>query len=119
MPTAWELDRLLADVERLAIRGLPRRDYQRELTARLRALEEAGVVERRAYSERPPRHEYHLTDAGRDLAPVVTALAHWGSTWLYDEPPVVFHHRDHVAVLDTTPTCTACGSPADHLTLRP
>lgn len=89
------------------------------LTARLRALEEAGVVERRAYSEHPPRHEYHLTEAGRDLAPVVTALAHWGSTWLYDEPPVVFHHHDHVAALDTTPTCTTCDSPATHLTPHP
>ena len=88
------------------------------LTARLRTLQEAGIVERRAYSRHPPRHEYHLTDAGRGLAPVVTALAQWGSTWLYDEPPVVFHHRDHVAALDTTPICTACGSPADHLTPR-
>jgi DNA-binding HxlR family transcriptional regulator len=37
------------------------------LTARLRKLEQAGVIERRQYSERPPRHEYLLTDAGRDL----------------------------------------------------
>jgi DNA-binding HxlR family transcriptional regulator len=37
------------------------------LTARLRKLEQAGVIERRQYSERPPRHKYLLTDAGRDL----------------------------------------------------
>ncbi|WP_328842469.1 helix-turn-helix domain-containing protein [Streptomyces europaeiscabiei] len=42
--------------------------------ARLRALEEAGVVERRAHSERPLRYEYQLTEAGRDLAPVMRAL---------------------------------------------
>ncbi|MFD4050910.1 winged helix-turn-helix transcriptional regulator [Streptomyces sp. NPDC058611] len=37
----------------------------------LRALEEVGVVERHAHSERPLRFEYHLTEAGRDLAPVM------------------------------------------------
>src|SRR5438045_3551392 len=44
------------------------------LTARLRRLEELGVVERRSYSEHPPRFEYRLTDAGKDLRPVVMAL---------------------------------------------
>ena len=39
------------------------------LTDRLRGLEEAGVVERRQYSERPPRFEYHLTPAGEELRP--------------------------------------------------
>jgi len=34
------------------------------LTARLRKLEQAGVIERRQYSQRPPRHEDLLTDAG-------------------------------------------------------
>ncbi|SDT83129.1 transcriptional regulator, HxlR family [Streptomyces sp. TLI_053] len=63
------------------------------LTARLRALEEAGVVERRAYSERPPRYEYHLTEAGRDLAPLTQALLAWGDRWLSPEPPVVLHHH--------------------------
>ncbi len=63
------------------------------LTARLRALEEAGVVERRAYSERPPRYEYHLTEAGRDLAPLTQALLAWGDRWVSPEPPVVLHHH--------------------------
>ena len=39
------------------------------LTARLRKLEQAGVIERRQYSQRPPRHEYLLTDAGQALRP--------------------------------------------------
>ncbi|MFJ9696882.1 winged helix-turn-helix transcriptional regulator [Kitasatospora sp. NPDC101183] len=63
------------------------------LTARLRALEEAGVVERRLYSERPPRYEYHLTEAGRDLAPVAQALRTWGDRWLVPESPVTFTHE--------------------------
>ncbi len=48
------------------------------ISARLRALEEAGVVERRAYCESPPRHDYHLTEAGRDLVPVLDGLLVWG-----------------------------------------
>jgi DNA-binding HxlR family transcriptional regulator len=48
------------------------------VAARLKALEEAGVVERRAYQEAPPRFEYHLTAAGRDLVPVLEALLVWG-----------------------------------------
>jgi DNA-binding HxlR family transcriptional regulator len=48
------------------------------LTARLRKLEESGVLERRPYSDRPPRDEYLLTPAGRELAPVLTELRHWG-----------------------------------------
>lgn len=48
------------------------------LTARLRRLEELGVIERQEYSERPPRYEYRLTDAGKDLRPVIMALKQWG-----------------------------------------
>ena len=48
------------------------------LADRLRKLEAAGLVERRQYSEHPPRFEYHLTEAGRDLFPVMLALQVWG-----------------------------------------
>src|SRR6202043_4038861 len=48
------------------------------LTSRLRRLEEVGVLERRMYSEHPPRYEYHLTQAGADLRPIVLALKEWG-----------------------------------------
>jgi DNA-binding HxlR family transcriptional regulator len=49
------------------------------LTRRLNSLVEAGLLERRRYSERPPRHEYVLTDAGRDFRPVLWALLIWGN----------------------------------------
>lgn len=49
------------------------------VSARLRTLEEAGVVERVAYSESPPRHDYLLTAAGRKLLPVLDALLAWGA----------------------------------------
>jgi DNA-binding HxlR family transcriptional regulator len=51
------------------------------LTARLRKLEADGVIARRRYSERPPRDEYVLTDAGAALAPVLRSLREWGERW--------------------------------------
>src|SRR5690349_11315601 len=48
------------------------------LADRLRRLEQAGLVERRRYSERPPRYEYRLTRKGKDLAPAIRTLAEWG-----------------------------------------
>lgn len=48
------------------------------LAARLRTLVASGVLERRLYQERPPRYEYHLTEVGRELHPVITALRQWG-----------------------------------------
>ncbi|MFN8633822.1 MAG: helix-turn-helix domain-containing protein [Chloroflexota bacterium] len=47
------------------------------LTRRLRSLVEAGLLERRAYSEHPPRYEYVLTERGRDFRPVILALYAW------------------------------------------
>jgi DNA-binding HxlR family transcriptional regulator len=49
------------------------------LTRRLNALVGAGLLERRRYSERPPRDEYLLTERGRDFRPVLLALLAWGN----------------------------------------
>src|SRR5262245_36208638 len=49
------------------------------LTRRLNALVEAGLLERRRYSERPPRDEYVPTARGRDFQPVLSALLAWGN----------------------------------------
>jgi DNA-binding HxlR family transcriptional regulator len=49
------------------------------LTRRLNALVESGLLERRRYSERPPRDEYVLTERGRDFRPVLWALLAWGN----------------------------------------
>jgi DNA-binding HxlR family transcriptional regulator len=48
------------------------------LALRLRKLEEVGVIERRRYSEHPPRDEYFLTAAGQELSPILVALRQWG-----------------------------------------
>ena len=47
------------------------------LAARLKALEESGVLVRVRYRERPPRYEYRLTDKGEALRPVLRALRMW------------------------------------------
>ncbi|GAB3595594.1 hypothetical protein GCM10027446_21130 [Angustibacter peucedani] len=52
------------------------------LSSRLAALVADGVLERRAYSTRPPRHEYLLTERGRAALPVLAALQDFGDTWL-------------------------------------
>jgi DNA-binding HxlR family transcriptional regulator len=88
------------------------------LTARLRRLEDLGIVERRPYSDRPPRYEYVLTKAGRDLRPVVMALKHWGDTHVMHQqmPPVLEHRCGEVFVPRVH--CAACGEPADGRTLK-
>jgi DNA-binding HxlR family transcriptional regulator len=55
------------------------------LSARLKRLEESGVVERRFYEQHPPRAEYLLTEKGRALGPVLKALLAWGQT--HTQPP--------------------------------
>ena len=87
------------------------------LTTRLRKLEELGVVERQEYSARPPRYDYVLTEAGRDLAPVLSALRRWGDEHLADRPPVQFVHTcGHPYIAE--PHCQACGETVERGTLH-
>ena len=80
------------------------------LADRLRELEEAGVVERRQYSEHPPRFEYHLTAAGQELRPVLLSLAEWGSRWAQEPPTATFAH-DCGHALEIDQVCHHCGEP--------
>jgi DNA-binding HxlR family transcriptional regulator len=59
------------------------------LTRRLAALVEAGLLERRRYSERPPRDEYVLTKRGRDFWPTLVNLMAWGNKHFAPEGPSV------------------------------
>src|SRR5689334_11320114 len=51
------------------------------LADRLQALVDEGILEPRAYQERPRRHEYRLTAKGTELVPVLLALKRWGDRW--------------------------------------
>lgn len=73
---------VLRDIER----GLTRYEQLRTslgiapniLSRRLSALTEAGLIAKTRYSQRPPRDEYLLTDAGRDFLPILMAIGAWG-----------------------------------------
>ena len=82
------------------------------LAARLRTLVGAGILERRCYREHPARFEYHLTQAGRDLYPVIVTLMRWGDQYLAGEdgPPLVLEHTcGHEVTAQVI--CQACGEP--------
>ena len=55
------------------------------LSARLRTLEEHGIVGRRLYEQYPPRAEYVLTAKGDELRPVLRMLRRWGEK--HTKPP--------------------------------
>jgi DNA-binding HxlR family transcriptional regulator len=59
------------------------------LSARLKLMEEHGLIRRRFYSDHPPRAEYALTDRGRELGMVVGALAAWGGRHVHRETQLV------------------------------
>ena len=88
------------------------------LTSRLRSLEAAGVIRRVQYEERPPRFEYRLTDAGRELQPILVSLTQWGDRWAVEAPPVVFRH-DCGNELQVVHTCASCGGAVTGRDLRP
>lgn len=105
-------------VVRDALLGLRRFDeFQRSLgvatnilSKRLERLCEEGLLERRAYAERPPRHEYVLTDKGRDLGPVVIMLMKWGDRHYAgpEGPPRLTLHRDCGGEVDDRLRCDRC-----------
>jgi DNA-binding HxlR family transcriptional regulator len=73
----------------------PERITTNILADRLAVLEAAGLVEKAAYQERPPRHDYRLTEAGVGLLPVLQRVCRWANrhlpgTWT---PPASFMER--------------------------
>ena len=82
------------------------------LSARLYKLLGVGILERRQYQERPARFEYRLTEAGRDLLPVLLTLMDWGDKHLADgEPPLTYQHSCG-AEFHPELVCESCGEPA-------
>ena len=82
------------------------------VAARLKKLEADGLVERRIYSKRPPRHEYYLTEKGEAFRPVLRALRAWGETWskLPGEGRAIdYTHRLCGKSAGLGPVCESCG----------
>ncbi len=91
------------------------------LTGRLHGMVDTGILERRAYQDRPLRHEYRLTKKGIDLYPALIAMLEWGDRYLADDtgPPVVLRHRTCGQPSVPTLTCSACGEPIDAHDMEP
>jgi DNA-binding HxlR family transcriptional regulator len=82
------------------------------LNQRLAHLVEAGVLVKVPYSEHPPRHDYRLTDKGRDLWPVLTTMRQWGDRYAApDGPPLEVVHKACGHAAESVLTCAACGEP--------
>ncbi len=81
------------------------------LAARLKWLVSQGVLERRAYSERPPRYEYVLTQKGWELCDILLAMTAWGDRWTAGEagPPVIVRHAACGHATHAEPHCAVCG----------
>lgn len=80
------------------------------LASRLSTLVDAGVVERRGYRARPPRHDYHLTRAGQDLYGVVLAMMAWGDRYrAADGAPLLLSHDTCGEQSTPRVTCSRCG----------
>lgn len=81
------------------------------LSSRLRMLVNVGLLDRVPYSSDPERHEYRLTDAGRDLFGAIVVFMRWGDEHLPhpDGPPIVLRHNPCGEFADPRLTCAHCG----------
>jgi DNA-binding HxlR family transcriptional regulator len=77
------------------------------LSDRLAGLVQDGVLERRADPEHAGRHLYELTDAGRELWPVLHSLLMWGGRHRYPNSRV-FKHASCDGKLDESGYCVRC-----------
>jgi DNA-binding HxlR family transcriptional regulator len=85
------------------------------LSRQLQSLVTHGVLERRLYRTDPERHEYVLSDAGRDLYPAIVALLRWGDRHLAgpEGPPLILRHRPCGNRADPVLVCSHCHQPLD------
>jgi DNA-binding HxlR family transcriptional regulator len=98
-------------------------DFQRSLdipratlSARLDTLVEHGVMERRPYQSSPERHDYVLTDKGRDLRRVMVSLLQWGDEWSsLPAPPVTLLDADTGAEIEPVYVDAVSGRPLSEL----
>jgi DNA-binding HxlR family transcriptional regulator len=97
-------------------------DFQRELaigrnilTLRLNRLVDEGLLRRVEYQQRPVRHEYRLTEKGRDVYPILAAMAAYGDKWLVgpEGTPLVLHHTGCDHDMHAMVTCSKCAQPID------
>jgi len=81
------------------------------LSDRLGRLVEDGVLKKVPYQDKPPRHEYRLTEKGKDLYPVLLSLVRWGDRWMDQGrgAPVVYRHNTCGHMTTPVLACSECG----------
>ena len=93
------------------------------LSARLKTLVSAGLLDRALYSRDPDRHEYRLTEAGRDLFPAVVVLMRWGDKYLSgpEGPPILLRHKECGELAEPYVACGHCAGEVtiDKITSEP
>ncbi len=103
-----------------ALRGVARFEQWQEslgmarnvLSARLRHLVASGIFETQLYCERPKRYEYHLSEKGLELRPLILHMMEWGRRHVYAETApstTLIHSCGHV--LKPVVHCAHCAAP--------
>jgi DNA-binding HxlR family transcriptional regulator len=85
------------------------------LTIRLKRLVDEGLLQRQRYQDNPERFEYRLTQKGRDVYPILAAMAAWGDRWLTgpEGTPLVLHHTTCDHDMHAVVTCSECAEPIE------
>lgn len=85
------------------------------LAARLDNLVREGLMDRVEAAQRPSRHEYRLTDKGREVFPILAAMAAWGEKWMTgpEGTPLVLHHETCGHDMHAVVACSNCAQPID------
>ena len=83
------------------------------LSDRLATLVAHGLLERRAYSDRPLRHEYLLTAKGYEFCDILLAITAWGDRWTAGRsgPLVRIRHHGCGKLTRAELVCAKCGEP--------
>jgi DNA-binding HxlR family transcriptional regulator len=93
------------------------------LSERLDWLVEQKILERRAYSKRPRRYEYVLTEKGGEFVDLLLAMLAWGDRWKAGDrgPPVLIRHLGCGELTRAEIRCACCGEPlrADEVVVEP
>lgn len=90
------------------------------LSQRLGGLVDQGLLDRVEYQHNPPRFEYRLTDKGRDVYPILAAMAAWGDKWLTgpEGTPMILHHTTCGHDMHAVVVCSECADPIDVRAVR-
>lgn len=91
------------------------------LAQRLRQLNEAGILNRVMYQERPQRFEYRLSAMGVDLFPVLLSMSRWGNRWLAKQGNewLQLRHTGCGHVCEPTMVCSECGERLTPARIKP